>query len=230
MPKHIFTPKEDRVISKMVALNKSWKDIAAALNLNVRQVRERYTLTLDPEIDRSELTPDENRTLVSLVQRYGPEWTKVAKHMKHRSVTQIKNRYYRIKRFMNKGYTVEEAIQRIGWRIRCPRTFNEKYGIEQEKETQPTETMEDPPEFPFEINFNWFSDEYFNEETTEGTTEATTEGVTEGATEGVTEETIVQPICDPYGDPVQIEPRDFEPFEEPLSPLPDCFPEEEMLF
>jgi hypothetical protein len=75
--KGTWEPFEDQKIIKGVKLyGKQWSRIAKALfsNRNGKQVRDRYTNYLDPEINKGKFSTEEDLQILELHNKYGNKW------------------------------------------------------------------------------------------------------------------------------------------------------------
>eukprot|EP00871_Galdieria_phlegrea_P003427 jgi/Galph1/4085/GphlegSOOS_G2736.1 len=94
-----FTPEEDRLLKELVTQGKSWKEIATILGKRYGHVcKRRYEDTLKNENKRGEFTEEEDKKLLSLVDKYGAKWNKIAEELKTRTAHQCLLRYERVLR------------------------------------------------------------------------------------------------------------------------------------
>jgi hypothetical protein len=94
--KRPFTLDEDRVLLQFVALNgpRSWGQLAAQLhNRTPKQCRERWNNQLNPGINRSPWSPEEDEILAEKHAALGNQWAKIARFLPGRNDTQVKNRW-----------------------------------------------------------------------------------------------------------------------------------------
>lgn len=71
----------------------------ALLNANInekteRQLRERWKCYLDPTLNRSPWTTDEDAQIIQMHQEFGSQWAKMATCLSGRSANTIKNRWH----------------------------------------------------------------------------------------------------------------------------------------
>ncbi|OHS93756.1 hypothetical protein TRFO_11536 [Tritrichomonas foetus] len=91
-----WTREEDQTIINFVAENgsKNWKQLATLLPGRIgKQCRERWRNHLDPAINHSMWTSEEDFLLISLHETFGNAWVKISQHMPGRSDNAIKNRW-----------------------------------------------------------------------------------------------------------------------------------------
>lgn len=91
-----FTPAEDeRLISLVNEYGFNWKVIAKVLDCDItsRQCRERFKYHIDPNINKSEWTIEEENLIRELVDKYGKKWSMFTAHFDHRPDCSIKNHY-----------------------------------------------------------------------------------------------------------------------------------------
>ena len=100
-----FTPEEDSLLVQLVrmyGLNK-WDVLASFMpDRNARQCRERWKSFLCPGIVNGPWTPEEDKRLIELYQKYGAKWAKITKFFVGRSDCNIKNRWQKIKNTISK--------------------------------------------------------------------------------------------------------------------------------
>ncbi|CAD8085841.1 unnamed protein product [Paramecium sonneborni] len=94
--KNFWTPAEDDFLRRLVTQHKfEWKKITSFMqNRTTKQVRERYINHLDPLINKRPWTLEEDQSLWSLYQQYGPKWSKISQILQGRPENTIKNRFY----------------------------------------------------------------------------------------------------------------------------------------
>jgi myb proto-oncogene protein len=84
-----------------------WSRVAAQLNLRLhnglpirlgKQCRERWLGTLDPEIQKSEWTNEEDSILISQQMLHGNKWSTISEHLPGRTENQTKNRWRKLEK------------------------------------------------------------------------------------------------------------------------------------
>lgn len=91
-----FTPQEDQKILNLAKIygTNNWTQIAKKIPKRTpRQIRERWTNYLDPNINHSEFTAEEDQIIIEKHNEIGPKWSNIAKFM-GRTENQVKNRFY----------------------------------------------------------------------------------------------------------------------------------------
>lgn len=91
-----WTKEEDEKILELVRqYGKSWSKIAKVLtSRNGKQIRDRFTNVLDPEIKKGKFSDDEDKLLIKLYISYGPKWAIISKNFPSRTADMIKNRFH----------------------------------------------------------------------------------------------------------------------------------------
>ena len=71
-----WTQEEDNLLLQLAQeYNDNWNRIATYLQgRTVRQCRDRYVNTLDPNINRKKFTFNEDKLLLQKVYEFGPQW------------------------------------------------------------------------------------------------------------------------------------------------------------
>ena len=102
-----WTREEDEIILNFVLVNgdKDWAKLALLLKGRTgKQCRERFKNHLDPKLDHTEWTEEDDEKLVELHEKLGNSWTKIAAHFPGRTDNNIKNRW---------NSTLKKRIERI---------------------------------------------------------------------------------------------------------------------
>jgi len=88
--------KEDMKILELVKkYGKAWSKISFEIgSRNGKQIRDRFTNVLDPEIKKGRFTEEEDRLLIKLFKQYGSKWSSIANYFPKRTADMIKNRFH----------------------------------------------------------------------------------------------------------------------------------------
>jgi hypothetical protein len=92
--KHKFAPCEDIRLVAVVRRHgsKSWPTVARQMpGRTPRQCRERWTNYINPNLDHSPLTPEEERAVEEKFNEYGPRWQIISSFFPGRSRNFLKN-------------------------------------------------------------------------------------------------------------------------------------------
>jgi hypothetical protein len=108
--KFSFSKEEDALIISFVnqyGLNSFQKITSVLPNRTARQVRERYRLYLDPNINHNPFSSEEDNLLLNLVNHYHQKWSQMTKMFNGRTDVALKYRYKKLsRRFKQKTNTV----------------------------------------------------------------------------------------------------------------------------
>ncbi|CAD8076821.1 unnamed protein product [Paramecium primaurelia] len=91
-----WTDEEDKKVFELVQeYGRNWKVIEGFMEgRSSKQIRERFLNNLDPEINRSKFTAQEDKIILEQYRIYGPKWSEIAKMLDRRPENQVKNRFY----------------------------------------------------------------------------------------------------------------------------------------
>ncbi|EAY19312.1 Myb-like DNA-binding domain containing protein [Trichomonas vaginalis G3] len=102
--KHKFTAEEDHLLEALVSEKgeNAWDQISYLMpGRNSRQVKDRWTRYLSPDINKADWTFDEEELLIKLVKKLNFHWVNIAKHFKGRTDNQIKNKWNNLKKYVD---------------------------------------------------------------------------------------------------------------------------------
>lgn len=94
--KRFFTAEEDDTLRKLVkdGVKVNWKKMEKYFkNRTARQLKERYINYLDPNINRSEFTEEEEKVILRLVENHGTVWSVISSVLTGRTENQLKMYY-----------------------------------------------------------------------------------------------------------------------------------------
>jgi len=93
--KGLWSKKEDDDLLYYISkYGKKWSLIANVMKTrNSKQIRDRYLNCLDEKVSRIPFTSEEDKLIIELIQRYGSNWSRIAKEIKGRTGDNIKNRF-----------------------------------------------------------------------------------------------------------------------------------------
>lgn len=109
----IFTKEEDKRLMKAVEDfgDGNWRVIAFCVgNRTSRQCHDRWSKFLNPSINRSEWTKEEDELLLNKFNELGPKWTNISKFFKNRTDISVKSRYTLLNRKKRKR---EEFLEKM---------------------------------------------------------------------------------------------------------------------
>ena len=93
-----WKPHEDEQLMKLIKQHgKKWSLLSKIMGgaRTGKQIRDRYLNKLDPSIqNHSEWTAQEDELLIKYWKKLGNRWSEIAKHLKGRTESMVKNRYY----------------------------------------------------------------------------------------------------------------------------------------
>ncbi|KAI1316439.1 hypothetical protein EDD11_010002 [Mortierella claussenii] len=91
-----WTEEEDRKLGELVDIYgpEKWVFIASKIGSRTgKQCRERWHNHLDPQINKTPFTPEEDRRILELYNQMGSRWAEMAKYMPGRPDNAIKNHF-----------------------------------------------------------------------------------------------------------------------------------------
>jgi hypothetical protein len=103
-----WSEQEDQLLKRLVGeLGTNWPKIAGhwptagtkgTASRTIKQIRERWTNKLDPNIKKTRWDAEEDRQLLDLHKRIGNSWSKIATHLPGRVGEGVKTRFRTLKR------------------------------------------------------------------------------------------------------------------------------------
>ena len=91
-----WTREEDEKLLKLISIHgKNWFNLSKIFkNRNAKQIRDRYVNILDPTINRTKFTQEEDNLILELFKKHGTCWSSISKKFNNRTCEMIKNRFY----------------------------------------------------------------------------------------------------------------------------------------
>jgi len=126
--KGMWSKEEDDLLLKLMSSSqpKNWADIAAKVpGRTAKQCRERWSLNLDPSINRGAWTQEEDEQLLRLHKTLGNRWAEIKRHLNGRTENGVKTRFKSIERARTKDKEVvwtaelEAQLNEIAVRFDC---------------------------------------------------------------------------------------------------------------
>jgi hypothetical protein len=111
-----FTQDDDQQLLQLInqygILN--WNVIAEKMiSKNARQCKERWDNYLNPNINNSGWTFEEDELLLKKYEEFGSKWVKIAKHFNNRTDTQCKNRIQKLQRRCDRCTQLMKEIKKV---------------------------------------------------------------------------------------------------------------------
>ena len=100
-PRVHFTPSEDMLLRNYVMMfgSDNWENAPKYIpTKNMRQCRDRWNKYLNPDIQVTEWTKEEDDKLLNLYHDLGPKWVLMSHNFQGRTDIQLKNRFKVLKR------------------------------------------------------------------------------------------------------------------------------------
>jgi hypothetical protein len=121
-----WTTAEDYQLTKLYGIyGDKWSEIARLMeNRTGKQVRDRIKNVLDPNLNKTDLTQNENELLYKLYEEKGTKWREIRdSYFKDRSVDFIKNHFYSI--YRKKTKKISRAKFKILKKTKIPEINNQ---------------------------------------------------------------------------------------------------------
>ncbi|KAF9571060.1 hypothetical protein EC968_001044 [Mortierella alpina] len=125
-----WTEEEDRKLSQLVDEYgpEKWVFIASKIGSRTgKQCRERWHNHLDPQINKTPFTPEEDMRILELYNQMGSKWAEMAKHMPGRPDNAIKNHF-------------NTTIQRKKRRMSMPSMMIQEHTFHAQQRCQPQQS------------------------------------------------------------------------------------------
>lgn len=108
-----WTDEEDELLRTYVPLEAKNNWVAVAEHVpgrTAKQCRERWSLSLDPNIRKDPWTSEEDELLLQLHEQHGNAWAVIVKHLNGRTVNAAKSRFKSIERKRYREWTPHEDL------------------------------------------------------------------------------------------------------------------------
>lgn len=92
-----------------------WVFISSFTARSSKQCREHFHQTLKPELNRSPITLEEGATIEQHVDKMGKSWTRIARQLRGRSDSDVKNWWYEARASKNRRYKYMVRHETGGW-------------------------------------------------------------------------------------------------------------------
>lgn len=92
-----FTKEEDVRLTRLMIENPkyNWEEVAEIMKTkSARQLKDRWQNYLDPSLDRSPFSEEEDAIILELYPQIGKRWKLMASHLPNRSPVDVRNRCY----------------------------------------------------------------------------------------------------------------------------------------
>jgi hypothetical protein len=135
-----WQPHEDALLLELVKqYDDRWSLISQMIKgRSGKQVRDRYLNKLNPGINKSKWTTEEDQVILRLYHEKGSKWSEIAKHLKGRAESQVKNRFYS---YIRKKYIPQDQLSQNNSTNKNYEPLNSSYcsmSVEQQPNTATT--------------------------------------------------------------------------------------------
>ena len=108
----IWTKKEDINLLELIEIyGYDWVMLSEKMNKPISIIKDRYNIKLNPLLNRSKFTEDEDRQIIEHYKNFSNNWNEISKKFPFRNASMIKNRFYSV---LRKKYEVE--LKKINYR------------------------------------------------------------------------------------------------------------------
>jgi len=116
-----WSPEEDALLLQLIQDEKmhSWAMVASKIKgRTAKQCRERWSLNLDPGINRSPWTPEEDALLLQLHEKMGGKWSEIKTEFDGRTENAVKTRFKSLIRAKAREWTQDQDRKLIQLRMK----------------------------------------------------------------------------------------------------------------
>eukprot|EP00924_Labyrinthula_sp_SR-Ha-C_P001608 maker-scaffold_18-snap-gene-3.2-mRNA-1 protein AED:0.00 eAED:0.00 QI:342/1/1/1/1/1/2/96/400 len=122
-----WSAEEDKKLLELIQDEKmhSWAMVASQITgRTAKQCRERWSLNLDPSINRSPWKPEEDELLLRLFESMGGKWSEIKTHFNGRTENAVKTRYKSLARAKAREWTQDQDRKLIELRLKYGKDWN----------------------------------------------------------------------------------------------------------
>lgn len=161
-----FSDEEDRQILALVNAageNLNWDLISFALgSRTARQCKDRYHAYLQPGLNKSEWTEQEDQLLIDMVAQFGQKWKFIATSFKGRPEVSLKNRYRLLQRRSAKLQRALQPSASPEGKLQQESQIHNQVSSPESMSPKQTEEEESPFDFAFADTYGFSFDDGFN--------------------------------------------------------------------
>lgn len=149
-----FSPADDDLLRALVVkYGEDWEAVCTEMpGRNPRQVRDRWRTYVDPNINNSPFTRDEDELLEEKYEIFGPKWVKISEFFHNRTDSAVKYRWQYLDRRHRRGKPIiydDEAVLESS-----PSNYEVESPVSADCHVEPTANVE--KEDKLKTLDNWF--------------------------------------------------------------------------
>ena len=111
-----FSPEDDEMLRRLVEEfgENNWNIIADRMpGRNIRQVKERWSYYLSPNLNRTPWTKEEDELLIEKQKELGSRWVRISQFFQNRTDAMVKNRFQVLKRKEQKEKEIQARREKF---------------------------------------------------------------------------------------------------------------------